>query len=164
MATLLSEPKVQSSQDKLFYKINEVSKITGLKPYVLRYWETEFPQLAPDKDENDQRRYRRKDIDLIQNIKRLLYEEKFTIAGAKQRIAAEAASERPKPAAASKRGIGVARRVARIEPKPEIAEPQPQMICVTSPEQASLVTELASIRSEIEGLISFLKENPRTVA
>lgn len=76
--------------EKLYYKINEVSRITGLKPYVLRYWETEFDQLKPQKDVNDQRRYRKADIDLIQRIKSLLYEERFTIAGAKKRLRSSA--------------------------------------------------------------------------
>ncbi|MGI8906422.1 MAG: MerR family transcriptional regulator [Candidatus Sumerlaeaceae bacterium] len=72
--------------EKLFYRINEVSSITQIKPYVLRYWETEFPMLGPEKDENDQRRYRRGDIELILEIKRLLYTEKFTIAGARKQL------------------------------------------------------------------------------
>jgi DNA-binding transcriptional MerR regulator len=72
--------------EKLFYRINEVSNITQIKPYVLRYWETEFPMLAPEKDENDQRRYRKADIELILQIKRLLYTEKFTIAGARKQL------------------------------------------------------------------------------
>ena len=71
---------------KLFYKINEVSRITNLKPYVLRYWETEFRQLKPQKDGNDQRRYRKEDIEMIQQIKTLLYDEKFTIAGARKKL------------------------------------------------------------------------------
>lgn len=70
--------------EKMFYRINEVSSITGVKPYVLRYWETEFPTLKPSKDAGDQRRYRRQDIDHIFQIKTLLYEEKFTIAGARR--------------------------------------------------------------------------------
>jgi DNA-binding transcriptional MerR regulator len=74
------------SSGKLFYKINEVSQITGIKPYVLRYWETEFEWLKPQKDANDQRRYRKEDIDLIQKIKNLLYNEKFTIAGARKQL------------------------------------------------------------------------------
>ena len=72
--------------EKLFYRINEVSSITQIKPYVLRYWETEFPMLSPEKDENDQRRSRRGDIELILEIKRLLYTEKFTIAGARKQL------------------------------------------------------------------------------
>ncbi len=71
---------------KLFYRIQEVSRITGVKPYVLRYWEAEFPALRPEKGPNDQRRYRASDIALIQEIKRLLYEEKFTIAGARRHL------------------------------------------------------------------------------
>ena len=71
---------------KMFYRINEVSRITAIKPYVLRYWETEFPQLEPGKDSSDQRRYRSTDIDLVFEIKRLLYEEKFTIAGARRHL------------------------------------------------------------------------------
>jgi DNA-binding transcriptional MerR regulator len=72
--------------EKLFYRINEVSTITQVKPYVLRYWETEFPMLSPEKDENDQRRYRKSDIELILEIKHLLYTEKFTIAGARKQL------------------------------------------------------------------------------
>lgn len=72
--------------EKLFYRINEVATITQVKPYVLRYWETEFPMLSPEKDENDQRRYRKSDIDLILGIKHLLYTEKFTIAGARKQL------------------------------------------------------------------------------
>lgn len=72
--------------EKLFYRINEVSSVTQIKPYVLRYWETEFPMLAPEKDDNDQRRYRKADIELILEIKRLLYTEKFTIAGARKQL------------------------------------------------------------------------------
>lgn len=71
---------------KLFYRIQEVSRITNLKPHVLRYWETEFKELAPEKDKNDQRRYRQEDIELIFQIKGLLYEDKFTIAGARQQL------------------------------------------------------------------------------
>ena len=72
--------------EKLFYRINEVATITQVKPYVLRYWETEFPTLAPEKDDNDQRRYRKGDIEVVLQIKRLLYEEKFTIAGARKQL------------------------------------------------------------------------------
>lgn len=72
--------------DKLFYRINEVSSITQIKPYVLRYWETEFPMLSPEKDDSDQRRYRKSDIEMILQIKDLLYKEKFTIAGARKQL------------------------------------------------------------------------------
>ena len=66
---------------KLYYSIGEVSKLTELKPYVLRYWETEFKQLAPPKNRAGNRTYRQKDIDTIKLIKDLLYKKKFTIKG-----------------------------------------------------------------------------------
>jgi len=71
---------------KLFYKLNEVCQITDTQPYVLRFWESEFSQLAPQRSRNGQRLYRRKDIDLVRAIKKLLYEEGFTIAGARQKL------------------------------------------------------------------------------
>ena len=69
---------------KLYYSISEVSEITGLKQYVLRYWETEFTQLKPNKNRAGNRNYRSNDIDVILNIKSLLYDRKFTIKGARQ--------------------------------------------------------------------------------
>ena len=72
--------------ERLYYRIGEVSRITGLKPHVLRYWESEFRVIKPYKSGSLQRLYRKKDLDLILKIKRLLYEEGFTIAGAKKKI------------------------------------------------------------------------------
>ena len=71
---------------KLYYSIAEVSEITGLKPYVLRYWETEFNELKPSKNRAGNRIYRKSDIQLVFLIKRLLYQQKYTIEGAKQRL------------------------------------------------------------------------------
>src|SRR5262245_37774225 len=72
------------------YKIGEVCKIADVQPYVLRYWETEFPALAPNKSGGGQRLYTRREIDIILRIKQLLYSEGFTIAGAKKKLEAEA--------------------------------------------------------------------------
>jgi DNA-binding transcriptional MerR regulator len=74
------------SLERLYYRIGEVSRITGIKPHVLRYWESEFKIIKPHKGGSLQRLYRRKDLDLILKIKKLLYEEGFTISGAKKRI------------------------------------------------------------------------------
>ena len=71
---------------KLYYSISEVSKITGLKQYVLRYWETEFSQLKPPKNRAGNRTYRKKDIDIVHKIKDLLYKKKFTIEGARKQM------------------------------------------------------------------------------
>src|SRR5271169_4965809 len=70
--------------DKLYFRIGEVSRLCGLPAYVLRFWETEFPQLKPVKSSTGQRMYRRKDVEAALHIKKLLYEEGFTIAGARQ--------------------------------------------------------------------------------
>ncbi len=72
--------------DKLYYKIGEVSQITKVEPYVLRYWESEFNIVTPARTNSKQRLYRRKDLDLILAIKKLLYDEKYTIAGAKKKL------------------------------------------------------------------------------
>ena len=72
--------------EKLFYKIGEVSALTSLRPSVLRFWESEFTFLQPQKSRTGQRLYSRKEIDLLLEIKRLLYTEKLTIEGAKRRI------------------------------------------------------------------------------
>ncbi len=79
--------------DKLYFKIGEVSKITGVKPYVLRYWESEFKLLTPSKSKSKQRLYRRKDIENVLQIKKLLYKERFTIAGAKKMLKADPIKE-----------------------------------------------------------------------
>lgn len=73
-------------EDKRFFRIGEVSRIIGVEPYVLRYWESEFPQIRPRRADSNQRTYQRKDLEIIMEIKRLLYEEKMTIEGAKKRL------------------------------------------------------------------------------
>ena len=81
METSVESPK------KTYYSISEVCTQTGLEPHVLRYWETEFPQLRPKKNRAGNRAYRDKDIEIIEYIRKLLYEEKYTIPGAKKKIA-----------------------------------------------------------------------------
>ena len=87
--------------NKLFFKIGEVCEITDTQPYVLRYWESEFPALAPAKNSSGQRIYRRRDIETVLRIKQLLYDEGFTIAGAKKRLETELTgrAETPQPEA-----------------------------------------------------------------
>jgi len=72
--------------DKLFYKIGEVSKISGVESYVLRYWETEFPFLKPRKNKSGQRVYVKKDVELILQVKKLLYQERYTIEGVRKKF------------------------------------------------------------------------------
>lgn len=75
--------------EKLFFRIGEVCELIKVQPHVLRYWETEFPMLAPQKNRAGQRVYRRRDVEMVMRIRDLLYEEKFTIAGAKKKLMEE---------------------------------------------------------------------------
>ncbi len=76
-----SDPEIP---DKLYFRIGEVAKLAGIKPYVLRFWESEFSGLGPKKSGTGHRLYRRKDVELVLEIKRLLYEKRFTIEGARK--------------------------------------------------------------------------------
>src|SRR5688500_2215668 len=84
--------------NKLFFKIGEVCEITDTQPYVLRYWESEFPSLAPAKNSSGQRIYPRRDIETVLRIKQLLYEEGVTVAGAKKRLETELSGREDTPA------------------------------------------------------------------
>ncbi len=75
---------MSETESKPYYKIGEVCELTGTQPYVLRFWESEFPTLAPEKNRSGQRIYRQRDIELIRRIKLLLYEKEYTIAGARK--------------------------------------------------------------------------------
>ena len=114
--------------NKLFFKIGEVCEITDTQPYVLRYWESEFPALAPAKNSSGQRIYRRRDIETVLRIKQLLYEEGFTIAGAKKRLEAEM-SGRTDHSAAHAREHSVARPLpprTRQPPSPRAPRRRPR--------------------------------------
>src|SRR5580698_5960088 len=94
--------------DKLYFRIGDVARLAGIKPYVLRFWETEFPGLGPKKSGTGHRLYRRKDVEMVLEIKRLLYEQRFTIEGARKFL-----ETRPKPEAAGASGKPAKRRSAK---------------------------------------------------
>src|SRR4051812_29948356 len=110
----LQTPVTPEIPDKLYFKIGEVSELLGVEPYVLRYWETEFPVLSPKKSGTGHRLYRRKDVELLLRIKHLLYEKRFTIEGARQSLQTEAKAPKPK---ALKR---VQQELFSADPLPEI--------------------------------------------
>ncbi len=98
-----AKPHLHTSDDvmipeKLYFRIGEVSELCSLPPYVLRFWETEFPQIKPVKGSTGQRMYRKKDVENVLRIKTLLYEEGFTIAGARQHLRAEIKTDKRQPA------------------------------------------------------------------
>lgn len=91
----MGQPAV-SIPEKIYFKIGEVCELVGVQAHVLRYWETEFSQLSPQKNRSGQRSYRRRDVEVALRIKELLYDEMYTIAGARKKLQAEARGEAPK--------------------------------------------------------------------
>lgn len=79
-------PTAPDIPDKLYFRIGEVARLAGVKPYVLRFWETEFPEIAPKKSGTGHRLYRRKEVELVLEIKRLLYDRRYTIEGARKEL------------------------------------------------------------------------------
>ena len=118
---------------KLFFKIGEVCELTDTQPYVLRYWESEFPALAPAKNNSSQRIYRRRDIETILRIKTLLYEEGFTIAGAKKKLELEMKEQ-------MKAGT--------------TTTPPPEVMAAAGSD--GLKEEILSIRAELRGILELI--------
>ncbi len=103
--------------DKLFFRIGEVSQIVGVEAYVLRYWESEFKGLSPRKSSSGQRMFRRKDVELLLQIKHLLYDKKFTIEGARKELTRESKDKTRKVAPVSQAELFPA-----VSPLPEIRQ------------------------------------------
>src|SRR6202171_4942893 len=106
----MSEPEIAAEAaggnpeeipDKLYFRIGEVARLAGIKPYVLRFWETEFPSLGPKKSGTGHRLYRRKEVEMVLEIKRLLYEKRFTIEGSRKFLETRGKPEQGRPAAKS---------------------------------------------------------------
>jgi DNA-binding transcriptional MerR regulator len=134
--------------EKQYFKIGEVSEILNVEPYVLRYWESEFKILKPTRTRARQRLYHKKDLELLMEIKHLLYDEKFTIAGAKKRL-----QEMKKQSSAerkSKRGV-------KAKPREEVEEVllKPEMALEPSADYKEILLEikreLKELRSILEG-------------
>src|SRR5271169_4010680 len=95
---LTTTVETEEIPDKLYFRIGEVARLAGIKPYVLRFWETEFPGLGPRKSGSGHRLYRRKDVEMVLEIKRLLYEKRYTIEGARKTLAGRSKKEATKAA------------------------------------------------------------------
>ena len=135
--------------NKLFFKIGEVCELTDTQPYVLRYWESEFPALAPAKNSSGQRIYRRRDIETILRIKQLLYEEGFTIAGAKKRLEVEMSGRADTPSAG-----GAAPPPSSTPTPPEVGTP------AADPTRRAL----REVRDQLREILTLLDRNDRTRA
>ena len=146
---------------KLFYRVHEASAIVGVEPYVLRYWETRFPQLKPERFGNDQRRYRQADIVLLLYIRDLLYDEKYTIEGAIERLARDnEAEEQAVPAPMVRPPVFEEDEPARPKRVPmamqldllEDMNPRPIDQPREAPRADQLLGLLRTIRTELEDL------------
>ena len=143
---------------KLFFKIGEVCELAGVQAHVLRYWETEFPMLAPQKNRAGQRTYRRRDVEIALRIKELLYDEQYTIAGAKKKLANELrppgreTSEAPAPRAP----------VRSLKPPPSLAA---RFASTSAPVVAELTPEkrasLKEIAQQLRELLDLLDEGDK---
>lgn len=155
--------------EKLFFRIGEVCELIKVQPHVLRYWETEFPMLAPQKNRAGQRVYRRKDVEMVLRIRDLLYEEKFTIAGAKKKLMDELRGS-------SSRGKAVAVEAIQSEPPPVVDEPavvdeieaipfsEPEETIQEPTKQEQTITPQARralrvIKRDLEDLLTLLNSN-----
>lgn len=117
--------------DKLYFRIGEVSKLTHTKAYVLRYWETEFPMLHPAKSSTGHRLYRRRDVEMILEIRRLLYAQGFTIEGARKKLGQENGAK---------------------------ASSRQKVLFSAAEERSSAArTRLRSIRHELQGILTILR-------
>ena len=135
MATAAAPPQPVEIPDRLYFRIGDVCRLAGLKAYVLRYWETEFPSLSPKKSGTNQRLYRRKDVELVLEIKQLLYDEKFTIEGAREHIQRRKAT-------------------ARSAPKPV---PMPATQALLFDPRADWLAQAGVVRSELVSILRLLK-------
>lgn len=133
--------------DRLYFKIGDVARLCGVEPYVLRFWETQFPQLKPNKSGTGQRLYRRREVELALEIKRLVHGEGYTIAGAKQALEG---NRKPQPQVAA----------PRTQPAAKEAGPPPQP--ETAKRTDAVVAAVGQIRAELREIASLLSaQQPR---
>ena len=135
MASAAASPEPVQIPDKLYFRIGDVCRLAGLKAYVLRYWEAEFPPLSPKKSGTNQRLYKRKDVELVLEIKHLLYDEKFTIEGAREHLQKK-------------------KSLARSAPK---ADPMPTTQGLLFDPHADWLAQVATVRSELLSILKLLE-------
>lgn len=129
--------------DRLYFKIGDVARLCGVEPYVLRFWETQFPQLKPNKSGTGQRLYRRREVELALEIKRLVHGEGYTIAGAKQALEGAHKRGQPQPAA------------PRMQPQAPVQESSPRP-AETAKRPDAVIAAVGQIRAELREIISLL--------
>jgi DNA-binding transcriptional MerR regulator len=151
--------------NKLFFKIGEVCEHTDIQPYVLRYWETEFPTLAPAKNSSGQRIYRRRDIETVIRIKELLYGEGFTVAGARKKIEQEQSGrvDTPVSPAALESAFEGAEPDVKIGPTPSAAAIRAAMAQPATSDEPAVARDdktraiLQEVKEELKALLKTLE-------
>lgn len=152
--------------EKLFFKIGEVCEIAGVQAHVLRYWETEFPMLAPQKNRAGQRTYRRRDVEMALRIKELLYDEQYTIAGAKKKLAGELRG----PSRDSGQSTLAKTPARSLQPPPSLAArfSAPQISATNSAPSAARTddqrAELIHIAKQLREILDLLDEGEADIA
>src|SRR5215469_11885097 len=136
--------------DRLYFKIGDVARLCSVEPYVLRFWETQFPQLKPNKSGTGQRLYRRREVELALEIKRLVHGEGYTIAGARQALEGTHRQKQSQPAAV--RNQAAVNQAAGQEPGSRTAD--------TSKRQEAVVAAVGQIRAELREIVSLLSAHP----
>jgi DNA-binding transcriptional MerR regulator len=131
--------------EKIYFKIGEVCEIVGVQAHVLRYWETEFPMLSPQKNRSGQRSYRRRDVEVSLRIKQLLYDEMFTIAGARKKLQSEM-RETPKL------------KIVHSEPSPEEDIKKTPSLFNDSPLDDDIELDLGSIEPKVGAILTEQRE------
>ena len=155
--------------EKLFFKIGEVCELAGVQAHVLRYWETEFPTLAPQKNRAGQRTYRRRDVEMALRIKELLYDEQYTIAGAKKKLANElrtgpvrdSGAAAKAPVRSLKPPPSLAGRLSSAATQPALETSAPQTSDDVSNDSKA---ELRRIASELKEILTLLDETDAELA
>jgi len=145
-----------SIPDKLYFRIGDVARLCSLPAYVLRFWETEFPQLKPHKGGSGQRLYRKRDVEVVLEIKRLLYDEGFTIAGARKSLA-----EKRTTLTAVDSQIGTAphpmrRKTDFITPPAPVKAGRGEGISAVGSKSATVHPKFSELRKEMRDLLSML--------
>lgn len=174
---------VKAIPEKLFFKIGEVCDLVGVEPHVLRYWEKEFPMLAPQKNRAGQRVYRRKDVEIIMRIKQLRDEEGYTIAGTKKKLSvelrggaklkvvtpemvqearAQAQTQSPQVQVSQVQVPQVQVQSRDLQMQAQIKEPQPaETVSSTSSNETAMQQQrlLRKLRKELQGLLTMLSRD-----
>ena len=152
----MSRPAV-AIPEKLFFKIGEVCELAGVQAHVLRYWESEFPMLAPQKNRAGQRVYRKRDVEMALRIKELLYEDQYTIAGAKKRLTNELRGGKLKVVGEEGQGENGSAEHA----SGEVFQPATNYTRTVAPRTAEEKQGLKQLASELRELLALLEQETK---